>query len=80
MSLNENCEILVKKNGSTTVLQSEVQNGTGDGFRLVRPSVSGLIQLAAGDYIELYAYIFGSRDIVAGQLFTYMNGFLVSAS
>lgn len=71
------CEI--RKNG-TAILVSPQDNGSGDAGKLIRPRIGSLIQLAAGDYIELWATFTGGRDIAAGQAYTYMNGFLVSAT
>lgn len=73
----EYCNIQIRKNG-TGILESMRQNGSDNANRLIRPNVMGIIQLAAGDYIELWGQFTGSRDIVAGQATTYMMGWLES--
>lgn len=71
--------IAIRKNGSATGMpESERMNGSDNANRFIRPKIGSLIQLTAGDYIELWATFTGSRDIVAGISQTYMNGFLVS--
>lgn len=77
MGTNEYGNIQIRKNGAT-IFESERMNGSGDSMRLVRPNLSCIMQLAAGDYIEMWAVFTGSRDIVAGQPNTFFNGFLVS--
>lgn len=71
--------LALRKNGSTTGMpESERMNGSGDSNRLMRPKISFLIQLAAGDQLTVAATLVGSRDIVAGQAQTWVNGYLVS--
>lgn len=70
-------DLQLRKNG-TTIFQSERMNGSDDANRLVRAKISALVEMAAGDYLEIFVSFTGSRDIVAGQATTYMNGFMVS--
>lgn len=72
----EYCQVQIRKNG-TTVLESQRENGSNNANRLMRPRISSIIQLNATDYIEMWVGFQGSRDIVSGQLHTWMNGFLV---
>lgn len=75
----EYCSIAIRKNGSATGMpESEQQNGSNNANRLMRPKINALLELAAGDYIEVWATFTGSRDIVAGQSQTYLNVYLVS--
>lgn len=75
----ENCVLRLRKNGSATGMpESEWMNGSGDSYRLIKPKINCLIELAAGDYIELWLSTVGTRDLIAGQSNTFMNGFLVS--
>lgn len=75
----EYCSIHLRKNGSATGMpESDRTNGSDNANRLMRPHLHSLIQLSAGDYIELWATFTGSRDIVAGQAHTYLNGYLVT--
>lgn len=73
----EYCELQLRKNG-TTVFTSGRENGSGNANRLMRPTISTIVELAAGDYLEIFMLVVGSRDIVSGQTTTYMNGFMVS--
>lgn len=73
----EYCELQLRKNG-TTVFASGRENGSDNANRLMRPSISTVVELAAGDYLEIFMLAVGSRDIVAGQSNTYFNGFMVS--
>lgn len=68
----------IYKNGSGVVVgPSMVGNGTGNA--LPRIQINALLQLSAGDYIELWGYCGeGSRDIAGGSSVTYMTGYLVS--
>lgn len=76
---SEYVTIGLRKNGSATGMpESDRTNGSDNANRLMRPKFSYLLQLTAGDYIELWATMVGSRDIVAGISQTWMNGFLVS--
>lgn len=76
---NEYCTIHLRKNGLATGMpESDRTNGSGTADRLMRPHLHSLIQLTAGDYIELWISTQGSRDLVAGQTTTYMNGHLVT--
>lgn len=56
--------------------------GTGNANNLVASQVSVFVQLAANDYIELYAYNGDSsiRNTGASLNLTYLSGFLVSAT
>jgi len=75
----EYASIHLRKNGSATNMPiSEQTNGSGDANKMIRPKINYLIQLAAGDYIELWITTVGTRDLSAGQSYTYMNGYLVS--
>lgn len=73
----EYCNTQIRKNG-TVIYESERMNGANTANRLMRPTAGGIITLAAGDYIEEWVNMVGSRDIVAGQATTYMTGHLVS--
>ena len=68
----------IYKNGSAVVVgPSMVGNGTSNA--LPRIQMNALLQLSAGDYIELWGYCGeGSRDIAGGANATYLTGFLVS--
>lgn len=78
MGANESAVLALYKNGSL-LLRSEQVNGSGDAFRLPRPRLSGLIQLSASDYLELYVIMGGVyRDITGGSSITYFTGYLVS--
>lgn len=78
MGTNESAALALYKNGSL-LLRSEQVNGSGDAFRLPRPRLSGLIQLSASDYLELYVIMGGVyRDITGGSSITYFTGYLVS--
>lgn len=74
----EYCNIFVRKNASGNILESMRHNGSDNANRLMRPNVSAIVYLAAGDYIDVVASFTGSRDIAAGQTVTFFNGFLVS--
>jgi len=75
----ENCVIRLYKNSSGTGMpESMWMNGSGDAYRLLKPQIHSLIQLTAGDYIEVIIQTTGTRDIVAGAANTFFNGFLVS--
>lgn len=68
----------IYKNG-TAIKYSVQDSGSGTANTATRPSISTLIQLTAGDYIEGYAVCTeGARDIAFGQTITFMSGFLVS--
>jgi hypothetical protein len=41
-------------------------------------TVSGLVQLAAGDYVELWAYWGANNNVSSGRTESYLGGFLVS--
>lgn len=76
---NEYATIHIRKNGSATGMpESERMNGSGDSNRLIRPKISAIIKLAANDYIEVFMSTSGSRDLVAGQPYTWFNGCLLS--
>jgi hypothetical protein len=61
------------KNGSG-IKYSQLQNGSGSSTLLPRGPINTLLQLAAGDYIELYAAMNGVyRDIVAGSTITFLD-------
>jgi hypothetical protein len=67
-------EINIRKNGSATGMPNSPRiNGSGASSVLIRPMIAQVIQLTAGDYIELWATFVGSRDIVAGQGVTFMQ-------
>lgn len=78
-SSTEWARMYIKKNGSTTGMPSTARlNGQGDASRYIVPIMSTMIELNAGDYIELWLEVVGSRDLVANPTTTYMNGFLFS--
>lgn len=79
MATTEYAMVHLRKNGSATGMpESGRINGSGNANVLPRPGFSYLIQLAANDYIELWATLSGSRDIVAGQAYTWLQAHLVS--
>lgn len=78
MGGTEYTEAALYKNGAL-YRQSQRQAGSGSSTILARGIVGALIQLTAGDYIELYALMGGVyRDIVGGNTVTYLEGFLVT--
>lgn len=56
--------------GSDIVISSAIVSGT----------VSGFIQLNAGDYVELYYYVTGAVSVSNNSASTWFSGFLVSAT
>lgn len=78
MGSTENATLGLYKNGSQLAVSDKI-NGSNDSARIATPNISKLVQLAAGDYLELYALMGGVyRDIVAGPIATFMDGYLVS--
>lgn len=68
----------IRKNGTTSVISGSFQIAAfTNGFN-VRSSGSGIIQLAAGDYLELMYVGGGSVAGTTGSDATYMGGHLVS--
>jgi hypothetical protein len=64
---NEYATIHIRKNGSASNMpESGRISGSGTASTLIRPVLANLIQLTAGDYIELWISTSGSRDLVAG--------------
>lgn len=73
MGGTESGQAALYKNGSG-VRHSQLQNGSGSATILARQPINTLIQLAAGDYLELYAVMSGVyRDIVGGSTITFMD-------
>lgn len=52
--------------------------GSGNSNQIVRTSINTLEYIVAGDYLEHYAQMLGSRDISGGFQVTFFQGFLVS--
>lgn len=78
MSATNGAYIQVRLNGSTIVLQGS-QWVTGAATANNQPGVSGLVQLAAGDYLEVLAGGTGGAG-GTGRAYVYFHGFLVSSS
>lgn len=77
MGTTENASLGLYKNGAQIAISDKI-NGSGDAGRIATPNISKLVPLTAGDYLELYALMGGVyRDIVAGPVVTYMDGWLV---
>ena len=67
-----------RKNGSATNMPSSARlNGQGDASRYVQPEIHTDLQLTAGDYIEVFMIVSGSRDIVASIAGTRFSGNLI---
>lgn len=64
----------VFKNGSN-ILTSEMENGANT--TMIGPNVTGILQLAANDYIEHYHYGSGSTG-GTGSNYTFFHGMLLS--
>jgi len=76
---SEYCQFAIRKNGSATGMPESMRhNGSDNANRLMRPNLSVLIELAAGDYIELWGTMVGSRDIVSGQSQTFFQCYMTS--
>ena len=69
----------IYKNG-VELKRSQQMNGQGDATRIVRTNIVTLEQFTAGDYIEHWAQVSGSRDISGAASQTFFEGFLVSAT
>lgn len=70
----------IYKNGSL-LINSSISPGNGSSTQVPRPLMGSLLQLAANDYIELYANIGeAGRAVQGGTATTFMNGFLVSTT
>lgn len=70
---------MIFKNG-TEFKRGQMIVGSGNTLTLPTAQITDLIQLAAGDYIELFAYngdAGSSRTTGLGSNITYMSGFLV---
>lgn len=65
------------KNGSLVKNGNWPYNNTG-GAQNIYGTVEGLIQLAATDYVELWAIASGTFTILGGATNTFLDGFLVS--
>lgn len=81
LSTTEGCAANILKNGTSlpadSVATSSTLVGTGNTLGITKPSVSKMVYLAAGDWIELWLGTNATRDIVAGARSTYMTGHLV---
>lgn len=78
MGTTEYGSAVLYKNGAV-LRASQAQNGSGTAALLARGQVTAFVQLAAGDYIELYVAMGGVyRDIVGGSNVTWLDGYLVS--
>jgi hypothetical protein len=77
MDITESCYISLYKNGSA-YLRSQQLNGSGNALVLPCPQINKLVQLSAGDYLEVFATMVGSRNIAAGQAITWFSGHLES--
>lgn len=76
---SEYCSIAIRKNGSATNMPESMRhNGSDNANRLMRPALNVMIELAAGDYIEIWSTFVGSRDIVAGISQTWFQIYMVS--
>jgi hypothetical protein len=71
----------IYKNGVAISLSS-VQMASGNANSILRASMNRLLQLSAGDYLEMYAKCGESRQLDgdAAATVTYMTGFLVSTT
>ena len=60
--------MLVKKNGTTTISQSEARVDTYDPTNYVSPTVTDVQYLSANDYVEVYVYVAsnGSKTLNGG--------------
>lgn len=70
-------EAALYKNGSA-LIYGHRQVGSGSSSTLPRLRMDCLLQLTAGDYIELYGYCSESSRNIVGDPSTYLSGFLVS--
>lgn len=71
--------IYLFKNGSE-VVRGQQLSGSGTATTIVAPQISEFIQLAAGDFIEVWAICSeAGRSIQGGNNYTYLRGFLVSS-
>jgi hypothetical protein len=80
---------IVAANAGDTLYTSLMKNGTEHKRSHERPNVAAgnntmsgaaLIQLAAGDYVQVGVFASGARSFVVGnQPYVWFNGFLVSA-
>ena len=77
MGTTEACIIYLYKNGAEYTRSVQL-NGSGDSWRTNRPTISRNVKLAAGDYVEMYTQMIGSRDLVGGNNNTFMTGHIVS--
>jgi hypothetical protein len=66
------------KNGTEVKRGTEINSAVGSGS--VGVSVAGQLQLAAGDYMELWCYASPGRAINTGAITTYFDGYLVSTT
>ena len=74
----ESLQCALYKNSSLLKYSQQIV-GSGSVAILPRPSISTLVQLVAGDFLEVYAVPGGIyRDIVGGSTFTFFEGYLVS--
>lgn len=71
---NERTFVSLYKNGSEIARGTDIETSAGIGRST---TVSTDLQLAANDYIELYAFADDGFDSIAGSVFTYMSGHLV---
>lgn len=69
----------IYKNGVQTYSSAQ-QIGSGAPTALPRFGFGILLQLSAGDYLELWGWCGEGRDIVGGSDITYMMGYLVSST
>lgn len=63
------------KNGAEFLRGMEGSYGDASNHLMI---VGGLIQLAAGDYIELWGYSLTNYNVIATSIQTYLTGYLVS--
>lgn len=68
------------KNGGGAIYGTSIV-ASGNNLSLNRVTFARLFQLAAGDYIELFGYVGeAGRNIIGGSQYTFLSGFLVSAT
>lgn len=69
------------KNGVLLISGTQLV-ASGNGFTINRSNLSTLVQLVAGDYIEVFAFMSDptGRLIDSGSVNTYLSGFLVSTT
>lgn len=79
VTANSNLNVItIFKNGASLWQGNRIiNNGTAN---IISPHVSALIQLTAGDYIEIYSENDGTYAMAVGASLVHFSGFLVSAT